>query len=154
MTAPAIIDFHNTPLSNFAQVPHGVHIDGWHCNTVEHAYQIAKMLQPADRFQIYHHARTPAEAKRLGRKGVMRPDWGTARVPVMRGLLEQKFCPGTALAQALIDTGDAPLIEGNTWGDRFWGQVRGEGENWLGRLLMERREAVRPLHLAALQAHR
>lgn len=27
--------------------------------------------------------------------------------------------------------------EGNTWGDKFWGVCDGEGENHLGKLLME-----------------
>jgi predicted NAD-dependent protein-ADP-ribosyltransferase YbiA (DUF1768 family) len=34
------------------------------------------------------------------------------------------------------------LIEGNTWGDKFWGQVKGEGANYLGRLLMKVREEL------------
>ena len=48
----------------------------------------------------------------------------------------------------LIATGDAVLIEGNTWGDRFWGMVRNDsgmwvGENWLGRLLTLQRSIIR-----------
>lgn len=46
---------------------------------------------------------------------------------------------------ALLNTGEAELIEGNTWGDKFWGAVWDKelgwvGQNWLGKLLMEERE--------------
>ena len=37
---------------------------------------------------------------------------------------------------------DVDLIEGNTWGDTFWGQVDGKGENKLGKLLMKIRDEL------------
>lgn len=37
---------------------------------------------------------------------------------------------------AHLATGDAILIEGNTWGDRFWGVCEGFGQNHLGHVLM------------------
>lgn len=40
-------------------------------------------------------------------------------------------------------TGDAELIEGNNWGDTFWGVCNGRGENMLGKLLMEIRDYLR-----------
>jgi hypothetical protein len=43
------------------------------------------------------------------------------------------------MAQRLIQTGDAYLIEGNTWGDQYWGVCDGQGLNSLGLLLMETR---------------
>ena len=27
-------------------------------------------------------------------------------------------------------------IEGNTWNDTFWGVCNGQGQNWLGKILM------------------
>ena len=57
----------------------------------------------------------------------------------MRDALIQKFSD-KKLQKKLIDTGDAELIEGNWWGDKFWGVCEGEGENHLGKLLMEVRE--------------
>jgi predicted NAD-dependent protein-ADP-ribosyltransferase YbiA (DUF1768 family) len=53
----------------------------------------------------------------------------------MRQVLVRKFSH-PELRAALLSTGDALLVEGNHWGDIFWGVCRGEGENWLGRLLM------------------
>ena len=61
----------------------------------------------------------------------------------MRSLLAQKFRLGQPLGLRLIATGDAELVEGNTWGDRYWGVVDGVGENRLGELLMDRRAELR-----------
>jgi len=46
------------------------------------------------------------------------------------------------LAQKLVDTGARDLIEGNTWGDTFWGISGGKGENNLGKLLINQREEL------------
>ena len=59
-----------------------------------------------------------------------------------RQLLRSKFSD-PELAEALLATGDAELVEGNTWGDPFWGVYKGKGENMLGRLLMEVRGEIR-----------
>jgi predicted NAD-dependent protein-ADP-ribosyltransferase YbiA (DUF1768 family) len=69
----------------------------------------------------------------------MRSDWEQVKVPTMRCLIEEKFVSGSELAARLISTGQRALIEGNTWGDVFWGVCRGRGRNMLGHLLMERR---------------
>jgi N-glycosidase YbiA len=61
---------------------------------------------------------------------------------VMRGLLRQKFSSGE-LYEKLLATGDALLVEGNSWGDRYWGQVQGTGENHLGKLLMQVRKELK-----------
>jgi hypothetical protein len=54
----------------------------------------------------------------------------------MLELLRQKFYYDRKLYEALLGTGDALLIEGNNWGDTFWGQVNGQGSNMLGTMLM------------------
>ena len=40
-------------------------------------------------------------------------------------------------------TRDRVLIEGNDWGDTFWGMTDGEGENHLGKILMRVRAELR-----------
>jgi predicted NAD-dependent protein-ADP-ribosyltransferase YbiA (DUF1768 family) len=55
----------------------------------------------------------------------------------MRDLLLLKFAPGTMRAAMLVSTDDRELIEGNTWGDTYWGVCGGRGKNMLGKLLME-----------------
>jgi predicted NAD-dependent protein-ADP-ribosyltransferase YbiA (DUF1768 family) len=53
---------------------------------------------------------------------------------MMLDLLRQKFAD-PALGCLLVATGQRPLVELNDWGDTFWGQVDGIGENRLGVLL-------------------
>ena len=63
----------------------------------------------------------------------------------MRQILAKKFTPTNELGQRLIATGDAELIEGNTWGDTIWGVCDGKGDNMLGKILMERRAHLQSL---------
>ncbi|MCE8012879.1 NADAR family protein [Billgrantia desiderata] len=123
-------------LSNFA--PAEVKWDGVTYLTVEHAYQAAKFQEPAVRRKV-GEAPNPGGAKLRARLWpITTPNWDTAKVAVMEELLTQKF-DHPDFARQLLGTGDAYLEEGNHWGDVFWGVCKGEGENWLGRLLMEQR---------------
>ena len=121
-------------LSNFA--PAEVCYDGITYPTVEQAYQAAKSDDCVRRAQIAI-ARTPGEAKRIGRGGPVRDGWEDLKVGIMRSLLQQKFALPEYRTQ-LRATGDQALYEGNTWGDQFWGvdDATGIGENRLGQLLM------------------
>jgi ribA/ribD-fused uncharacterized protein len=125
-------------LSNFHPAP--VRLDRVEYPTVEHAYQAAKTLDETER-QHVRSASTPDEAKKRGRRVTVRPDWEQIKVSVMRDLLRQKFSDAV-LRDRLLGTAPLILFEGNTWGDRFWGVCDGEGQNWLGRLLMEIRDGV------------
>lgn len=126
-------------LSNFWFVT--VIYEGHSYRTVEHAFQAAKTFDEEARRRIRNEA-SPAGAKRRGKAVELRPDWESIKVDIMRSLLVQKF--GTEpLKSKLLKTGSAKLIEGNWWGDRFWGVCEGKGENHLGRLLMEIREELR-----------
>lgn len=108
--------------------------------TTEHAYQALKTIDPAERTMIVS-SRTPGEAKRIGRQVRIRPGWEEMKVDLMAGLLAQKFAQPT-YRRKLLATGEATLIEGNDWGDTFWGVCRGRGANWLGFLLMDLRKAM------------
>lgn len=125
-------------LSNFWHVY--VTYDGEVYPTVEHAYQAAKTLSQEFRSAICYA--TTGEAKRMGRQVPMRPDWDSIKIDVMRDLLRQKFAE-PELREALLATGDAELVEGNTWNDYFWGVCNGEGQNNLGKLLMEIRDEIK-----------
>jgi hypothetical protein len=127
-------------LSNFW--PARVRLDGdpFLYPTVEHAYQAAK-TDLRSRAAL-HSARTPVEAKRQGRTLLLLPDWESRRLTVMRELLRQKFAHPD-LRRLLLATGDAELVEGNTWGDTFWGVCKGCGQNHLGRQLMAIRAEIR-----------
>jgi len=123
-------------LSNFHLTP--VVYEGQVYPSSENAYQAAKTL--GDRSAFLHV--TPGVSKKLGRRVKLRPDWEAVKVDVMRDVLRSKFALPD-LAQMLLETGDQPLIEGNTWNDTFWGVCRGKGQNRLGLLLMEIRSELK-----------
>lgn len=112
------------------------YVDVYGYPTVEHYFQAMKTTDPVERDRI-KALRSPAEAKRAGRRVALRPDWESIKLDVMEAGLRYKFAPGKELANKLIATGDAELVEGNTWNDTFWGVCRGRGENHLGKLLMK-----------------
>ena len=60
----------------------------------------------------------------------------------MEFCLRKKFTEHLDLQKKLLETDDAILIEGNTWGDTYWGMCAGIGENKLGQLLMKIREEI------------
>lgn len=136
----AIEDFRGSYrwLSNFHMVE--VTYDGDVYTSTEAAYQAAKTLLPAERRAI-REAKTAGDAKRLGRKVSMRPDWEDVKIDIMRDLLRQKF-KNPDLRAGLLLTGRQHLVEGNTWHDEFWGVCEGNGENHLGRLLMDVRSEI------------
>lgn len=126
-------------LSNFHPSP--ISIEGKSYPTVEHAFQAGKTRDFAEKEKI-RCAATPAVAKRLGRKVKLRPDWENVKILVMLECLIEKF-KDPELAKSLLNTGEAELIEGNTWNDTFWGVCRGNGKNNLGKLLMDVRTRLR-----------
>ena len=109
--------------------------------TVEHFFQAMKTTNPTERAKILA-AKTPAEAKRIGGRVQLPANWSKIKLEVMEVGLRAKFQQNPELKKKLIDTGDADLIEGNTWGDTYWGQVDGKGENNLGKLLMKIRKIL------------
>lgn len=129
-------------LSNFYAAP--VELSGRGYDTVEHAYQAAKTLDLAKREPFTNSGFwSPGTAKRMGKGLPLRPDWERVKTEVMADLLLQKF-QHPVLQAALKGTGDTWLVEGNNWGDTFWGiDHKKGGSNWLGRLLMVVRFTLR-----------
>ena len=125
-------------LSNF--FPCLVIYEGVAYSSAEHAFQAAKTLSIPGRGYVAQ-ARRPGEAKRRGRAVVLRSDWEEVKEAVMLGVLRSKF-EDEDLRRQLVETGDAELIEGNTWGDRYWGVDQRQGLNRLGMLLMHLREEI------------
>ena len=134
----------NRFLSNF--YPSYVKYEGLRYPTSENAYQAAKTLHPDVRRHFLHIS--PGEAKKLGRKVPLRPFWDDTRLQIMAQIVTLKFEGDEGLAKMLIDTYPQKLVEGNTWGDKFWGvvynprEMKWEGENHLGRILMRVRKGL------------
>lgn len=119
--------------------------------TVEHAYQAAKSDDKSLR-RVFTHASTPSTAKKMGKSVPLRPDWEEVKFAIMEELLRQKFSKPN-LAQALLATGDAELIEENWWHDEVWGVCNGKGMNALGKLLMKIREELKHGPIGLPQDH-
>lgn len=128
-------------LSNFFSCL--VEYDGELYPSVEHAFQAAKTFDQEERMYI-SLTETAKEARSVGRKmkGI-REDWDEVRLGIMEELVRYKFSQYSNLKDKLLSTGDAQLIEGNTWKDTYWGVCKGVGENHLGLILMKVREELR-----------
>ena len=108
--------------------------------TVEHYFQAAKTTN-MEEYKAIAAADTPGQAKRLGRKVTLRPDWEEVKDQVMLDALRMKFSDDK-LRSMLLATGEEYLVEGNTWGDKYWGVCGGIGLNHLGKLLMQVRDEL------------
>lgn len=126
-------------LSNFHEAT--IYVDGDRYRSVEHAYQAFKTNDPWSR-RLIREAGSPGEAKKLGKSVALRPDWEDVKVDLMTRFVRLKF-ENPFLRPLLLATGDAELIEGNTWNDTTWGVCRGVGQNWLGRILMQVRDEIK-----------
>ena len=139
-------------LSNFYKSPFEVDIGFGKLTypTAKHAYQAAKSNTQREHDKI-RAAPTPGRAKAMGRKILLGPAWVEEfpRLTMMK-ILRAKFTSSLYLTQSLLETGDATLIESNTWHDNRWGNCicykcrRTKGDNLLGELLMLVRSELRP----------
>lgn len=114
--------------------------------SVEHAYQAAKSVDKEWR-KFCKNEKRPSNVKKASRHIKVRADWGAVKISIMKELLQQKFADDI-YSELLLETRDIYLIEGNTWGDRFWGVdiETGEGRNVLGHLLMEIRQDLHKIN--------
>ena len=129
-------------LSNFTAVP--IRGTEYTYPSVEHAYVSAKSDNPQWKIICAHGNHSAGALKKLGQRVHIRPDWPTFKLRVMEVALRQKYNqePFKSLLRA---TGDELIQEGNYWNDRFWGVClkTGQGENRLGRMIMQIREELR-----------
>lgn len=121
-------------LSNFWIEPDGTHVEG--------EFQWAKAKNPEKRFPIF--GMNPWAARKYGNTLELREDWEQIKDEIMFSFVLKKFSDHSSLRRALIETGDAELIEGNNHGDTYWGTVNGVGKNRLGEILMSVREYLTP----------
>lgn len=125
-------------LSNFYESP--IEDENITYPTVEHYFQAQKTLNREEKLKI-SKATKPAKAKKMGRQVNLRKDWEDIKLQVMEKALRLKF-QDPALRKKLIATGDEELVEGNPWGDRYWGVYNGSGKNKLGKFLMKIRKEL------------
>ena len=131
--------------SNFS--PHAVVMDTVQWPTSEHYYQAQKFIGTSDAHlcETIRQAETPEAAAALGRDRTckVRPDWDQVKCQVMYEVVRIKFQSHSDIRAVLLGTGNQLIIEDSPT-DCFWGcGVDQDGENHLGRILMQVRTELR-----------
>lgn len=127
-------------LSNMWRIEPFTH-EGITYDTTEAFYVSMKTMNIAEREKIAKM--NPYEAKKYGDVRadniVLRPNWDSkTRIMYMTIALDYKFSQ-PKMQELLLSTGTQEIVEGNRWGDTFWGVCNGKGSNHLGKLLMQKR---------------
>lgn len=116
----------------------------------EALYQACRFPDQPD-VQLLIAQQTSAMAAKMRSKphrSATREDWTHIRVRVMRWVLRVKLAQHmNGFGSVLLATGDSSIVE-RSGKDRYWGAIESEdgtleGENVLGRLLMELRQELR-----------
>lgn len=129
-------------LSNFYETP--VCYNGLTYRSSEAAFQAQKTLDNNTRKRFINL--DSRDSKRLGKKVELRSNWNKIKTGIMAEIVHAKFSQHPELVEKLLLTGDATLIEGNTWHDNYYGScvcdkcVNMDGKNYLGKILMDERE--------------
>lgn len=123
-------------IDNFAPTPVTVdigHGEQWY-STSEHAFAAAKADSRPGHDLVASQV-SPGAAKMKGRRVRLRADWEDVKFDVMWKVLRAKFEQNPEAVRVLLETGQRPIYEGNTWGDRIWGVTRNtvNAAEWVGR---------------------
>jgi ribA/ribD-fused uncharacterized protein len=115
--------------------------------TSEHAYQAGKPRKPEVRDWLM--AAPSPSLLAMAAHGLypwdVAPGWSKGRRDRMRRVVEAKFRQHADLAEVLLSTGEARIVEAATVDNevnRRCGEVNGVGQNWLGEILMEVRAVL------------
>jgi hypothetical protein len=130
------------PLSSWSG--HGFELDGARWPTVEHYFQAMRFEDP-DLREAVRTAAHPRDAEKLAKKSRRRTrrDWKRVRTTVMTRAFYLKCRTHPEAAEALLATGERPILETSQY-DYFWGCGRDlRGENAYGQVLMAVRERLR-----------
>lgn len=152
-----------SPFSNFHPVPGGLEHEGVTLPTSEHHMMLAKALQNGNEeiAEKIRKARTPAEAKELGRaiQPFNKARWNETNVGIVTRILVSKF-RRPDLRDSLLSTGNCTIYEASAK-DKVWGigiSVRHaasgmahKGENRLGKALMNARTVLNEERLGVVQ---
>lgn len=107
----------------------------------EAAFQSAKTIDMERRKQFCNI--NPSTAKHKGRNLSLRHNWESIKCEIMYDIVKDKFTRHPDLKAKLLATNNEELVEGNTWGDTYWGVCNGRGKNVLGAILMDIRNDLK-----------
>lgn len=118
--------------------------------SAEALYQACRFPDLPDVQQLIAREASAMAAKMRSKphRSATRDDWSRIRVRIMRWVLRVKLAQHMKrFGSVLLATGDAAIVERSSK-DRYWGAVESaagtlEGQNVLGRLLMELREELK-----------
>ena len=135
-------------LSNMAP-GYPIVVAGHRAYTAEALYQACRFPHLPEVQRMILREKSPMTAKMRSKpyRAQSRSDWDEVRVPVMKWCLRAKLAANWArFSVLLLSTGSRPIVEDSSKDD-FWGakpRADGvlEGENVLGRLLMQLREQL------------
>lgn len=118
--------------SNFSDVSEGVEYKGKIFPTTEHAFMYGKALQfkDLDIAKQLETAKTPKDAKRLGRKvkGYDDEVWSDVRYEIMKEVCLSKYTRSPYHKRQLLNTGTKELVEASPY-DKVWGIGMSKDDN-------------------------
>ena len=131
-------------LSNF--YPCQVNYNGKLYQSTEAAFQAQKSLDEAIQWKFT--GLSARDARTVGKKIELRPDWEEVKDGIMEEILCVKFS-NPVLREKLLETEGMYLEETNGWHDNYWGNCTCDnckhipGKNTLGKILMCIRDKIR-----------
>lgn len=122
--------------------PASFSLDGKLWKTSEH-YYMAMKTEDSDEAERIRKSKSPREAKKLGAKVKLRPNWDNIKFNIMYKACLAKFSQNEELKKLLLSTEDRPLHEDCS--DPFWGGGPNfpDGMDLLGKVLIKVRETLR-----------
>lgn len=130
-------------LSNFQYFDKPMQYGDLSFPTNEHFYVAMKTLDQDLRREVSIH---PCKGlKAFGNTLPLREDWDDIKDKVMEFGLRYKYSRhNPTLRKKVIALKDVKIVEGNWWGDDYWGFClkTGQGENNLGKLIMKIRDEI------------
>jgi len=119
---------------------HPFELDGQQWPTAEHYFQAMKFVETnPEHCEKIRSASSPKQARKLGRQRMkkLRKDWAKVKRVMMTRALYTKCRTYPEIAQALLDTQSAKIMEASQY-DYYWGCGRDRrADNIYGKVLMD-----------------
>jgi len=114
-------------------------VDGITYTNAEAAFWSQRIKDKKARNKLSRLSAMKARAKALQAEPI--DDWDETKDDILKRILEIKF-KDESLRKKLLSTGDAMILNNNTYRDEYYGIYNGKGKNILGKMLMELRSSL------------